>query len=404
MYDGQVRCCGSTLFLKKLYHVGYLLRVQLSGELTEANQLLEMIKQYIPDAFLETQRANELFFRLTLSEEQEDNRAGDNQAGDNKADDNLNLMIARLLDEFENIEIKSKYRIETFGLTNTTLEDVFIKIGTLDAPKEKAITIETVEDHPLHNLQRLGGFSLYLQQLWAIQCKKLKLSYKNLSLFWQSIYLVLPILLLAIALTPTIQNLIKSDEFTYDTFSLEKLKNKEVWAVKNAGVGSAESDLFRKANLDWLNNKYGLTVVEVKEKTAKDAVEQRTSEYGIKKLRDILAFVPERLDEFGYRLTVNSLKVPYSTMGSLEMFYRLVAMQANRDSDFKVNLKFQYLKPSGAETNSFLIDVVNVSKFVLFKLFAGLVCTFPIALMFSFPFIAFVELPHEEMNSGVSIN
>ena len=392
MHDGRVRCCGSTLFLKKLYHVGYLLRVQLSSELTQADQLLATIQQYIPDAFFETQRANEIFYRLTLSEERVE------------AGDNLNLMIARLLDTFEN-ELEGQYQIETFGLTNTTLEDVFIKIGTMDAPKEKPIEIETAEDHPLYNLQRLSGFALYMQQLWAIQCKKLKLSYKNLSLFWRSIYLVLPIVLLALALTPTIQLLTKNNfEFTYDTFSLKQLKNKEVWIVKNASAGSAESDLFRKANLDWLNNEYGLTAVEVKEKSAEEAVKQRTLEYGTKKLRDMLAFATERLDEFDYRFSVNLLKTPYSVVGSLEMFYRLVAMQADRDHDFDVQLKFSYLRSRGSAKDSVNSQLDHVSNVVSFKLSVALMSSFAIAVMFSFPFIAFVELPHEEMNSGVSIN
>lgn len=37
MYDGKVKCCGSTIFLKKLYHVGYLLRVQTSAEIGRAH-------------------------------------------------------------------------------------------------------------------------------------------------------------------------------------------------------------------------------------------------------------------------------------------------------------------------------------------------------------------------------
>lgn len=391
MHDGKVKCCGSTLFLKKLYHVGYLLRVQLSSELMEADRLLTLIRKYIPDAFFETQRANEVFYRLTLSEERVE------------SGDNLNLMIAQLLDSFEDPEIKKKYEIETFGLTNTSLEDVFIKIGTLEEPNEKAISVETAEDHPLHNLQRVGGYTLYLQQLWAIQCKKLILSYKNLSLLWQSIYFVLPIVLMALAFVPVMESMMENDGLNIDTFSLNKLKNSEVWALKNPGAGSAESNLFRKTNLDWLNNEYGLKASEVEEKTVKEAVDKRTSEYGITKLRDMFSFLPERLDQFSYRVSVNPLKVPYSVVGTLEMFYRLVAMQANRDLDFSVNLKYRYFKSQGTESNSADDEFSQVYGFLMFRMIAAVLCSFPFALMFSFPFVAFVELPHEENNSGVSI-
>lgn len=393
MHDGKVKCCGSTLFLKKTFHVGYLLRVQLSGDLTEADQLLGLIRQYIPDAFFETQRANEIFYRLALSEER------------TVAGDNLNLMIAQLLDAFEDLEIKKQYQIETFGLTNTSLEDVFIKIGTLDAPQEKAITVETVEDHPLHNLQRLSGFALYLQQLWAIQCKKLKLSYKNLSLLWQSIYFVMPIVLLAIGLTPAFELIIKQfndGQFNLTTFNLNQLKNNEVWAVKNEGAGSVENNLFRQTNLDWLNKEYGLKASEVEEKTAEEVVKKRTSEYGSKKFNDVFGFATERLDEYDYRLTINPFKRPYSVMGTLEMFYRLIARQKNED--FDVNANFHYFQPKGPGTLSYKNSLGNVFRIAFIKVMTAVACSFAIALMFSFPFIAFVELPHEERNSGVSFN
>lgn len=393
MYDGKLRCCGSTLFLKQLYHVGYLLRMQLTDELTDADQLLTFIRQHIPDAFFENQRANETFYRLALSEERAE------------AGDNLNLMIAKLLDAFEDLEVRQQYQIETFGLTNTTLEDVFIKIGTLEEPKEKAITIETAEDHPLHNLKRLDGFALYAQQLWAIQYKKLKLSYRNLALFWQSIYLVFPIVMLAFALTPALDVIhTQNGEINYDTFSLSKLKDNEVWAVRNTSAGSEGSDLFRKTNLGWLNKTYNLKAFEVSEKTAKKAIEKRTTDYGTKKLREVFAFVPERFEEFGYRVTVNPAKIPYSSVGTMEAFYRLIAMEKNRD--FNVNLKFHYYQPLGlgTGTDTETKEYTQVFTIVAFKLVIAIVCAIPIALMFSFPFIAFTELPHEENNSGVSIS
>lgn len=112
MYDGRVKCCGSTIFLKQLYHVGYLLRVQVTKERAAAEDgehLLALIRQHIEEASLENQRANELFFRLTVSDTE-------------NAKESLNLMIARLLDAFESTKIKKQYGIEAYGLTNTSLE------------------------------------------------------------------------------------------------------------------------------------------------------------------------------------------------------------------------------------------------------------------------------------------
>ena len=116
MNKGAIKACGSTMFLKRLYHVGYQLRLELFKEY-QIDELLNLIRQYIPDAVYENQQANELFFRLLPS---------------GRKDENLNLMIANLFEQFENKDLKERYGIKAYSLNNTSLEDVFIKIGTLD--------------------------------------------------------------------------------------------------------------------------------------------------------------------------------------------------------------------------------------------------------------------------------
>ena len=382
MYDGKVKCCGSTIFLKKLYHVGYLLRVQC-GQSEAGGHLADLIKQHIPDAFLENQRENEQFYRLTVAEAEAKN---------------LNLMIARLLDAFESAEIKRRYAIEAYGLTNTTLEDVFIKIGTLGAPENAIAIEERVEDHPLHNLQRLAGLPLYAQQFWAIQCKKLKMNYKNLPLLFQSIYLVLPLVILVLMLAITIKSLTETDNVEFDTISLRQLKGKEILIVRNAGI--EDTDLFRPDNLRWLSDEFGLSVVESKENTSQAAIAEQMLKWTRSGLKNRLVVLPEHTGATSYRVRTNSLHMPHSLIGSMEMMYRLVAREANQqDSDFGVNLKFSYFRPSGEDQYRSIGRIYEAANY---RTFGAILATFLISLMFSFPFVAFVELPHEEMNSGVS--
>ena len=396
MYDGKVKCCGSTIFLKKLYHVGYLLRVQC-GQSEAGGHLADLIKQHIPDAFLENQRENEQFYRLTVAEAEAKN---------------LNLMIARLLDAFESAEIKRRYAIEAYGLTNTTLEDVFIKIGTLDAPENAIAMEERVEDHPLHNLQRLAGLPLYAQQFWAIQCKKLKMNYKNLPLFFQSIYLVLPLIILVLMIAFGIRTFTKTDDVEFDTISLRQLKGKEILIVRNAGI--EDTDLFRPDNLRWLSDEFGLSVVESKENTSQAAIAEQMLKWTRSGLKNRLVVLPEHTGATAYRVLTNSLHMPHSLIGSMEMMYRLVAREANQqNSDFGVNLKFNYFRPDvQAATGSSDEDRAQalnktyggIQKFAILRMMCAILVTLFISQMFSFPFVAFVELPHEEMNSGVSLS
>ena len=397
MYDGKVRCCGSTMFLKKLYHVGYLLRVQTAAAAAAADPhigdaLLQLIREHLPDAFLETQRANERFYRLTC-----------------KAQENLNLMIAGLLESFENEQVKSKYAIEGFGLTNTTLEDVFIKIGTLcDQSEQAAIAMDSaVEQHPLHRMQRLRGPMLYAQQFWAIQCKKLKMSYKNLALLFQSIYLPTFPVLIAFMFMISMGHLLETKDINIDTFNLRQAAaGTEVLILRNAG--DAEEGLFRSENRKWLEREYGLHIVESKEMTAQKAIAELMPKYSRSGLRNRLLIVPEQSGKFNYSISINPYKLPYSLVGTLEAVYRLIAREANReDSDFGVNFKFSYSQTASQSNQNVEIQAgkkfSQVFQVSLSRLGLAFATAFLLSIMFAFSLVGFVELPHEEMNSGVSI-
>ena len=391
MHSGQVKCCGSTIFLKKIYHVGYLLRLQLSKE-NKKTELLFLIKEYIPDASYESQQANDLFFRLTLNVQ-------------NSEANNLNLMIAKLFDCFESLEVKMRFGIEAYGLTNTTLEDVFIKIGTLDLPNENAIAIENAEDHPLHNLNRLTGPTLFLQQFLAIFDKKFKLTYKNLPLFVSSIYpLVLPVCLI-LCWNLIISTYFIRESFTYDTFNIKQTLGPGMEMLQlGENEFDEKSNLFRKANHDWIKKEFGFEIVSSSDQNSEKATANEILRIGIETAKAKLLFSPKQTNTLEYNFKVNPTKFPYSLVSLIEMFYRLIARDLNHDSNFDVNLKFSFFKAKENDAESeFRTAIELIGYLTISKIILNLVSMFFISIMFSFYFIAFVEILHDEMNSGVSV-
>lgn len=389
MYDGKIKCCGSTMFLKNLYNVGYQLRLQLSKEILES-KLLSLIKLHVPEAVFEKKQANEYFFRLISTNKNEEAQ-------------NLNLLIAGLLDHFENPDIKQKFSIETYGLTNTTLEDVFIKIGTLDLPKENVIKIENAEDHPLHNLQRLNGSILYLQQFSAIMSKKFKLTYRNLSLFIQFLYILLVPLLIIFLLKFSMEHLFSNQSLTVKTFNIkEKFPGKELLILKNSN-GDPETDLFRNENHGWLEKEFKFKLTQSKYTNLSEAVSSEINRLGPSKALVDLFLIPERINETSYNLYIDSNLYPFSLVGTIELFYRLLAREV--DQDFDINLKFNFIQKSYSSdkhSSALFKDEKITASILSSSIFIGIVASAFVSIMFSFPFVSFHEFILDEMGSGVS--
>lgn len=379
MSSGQVKCCGSTLFLKKLYHVGYLLRLELTPS-NEADNILSLIKKHIPNATYENQQSNELFFRLLPNDD------------DNS--DNLNLLIADLFDEFEEMSIREKYGIKAYGLTNTSLEDVFIKIGELDNKENQEETVDILndEDHPLYNLNRVGGASLYLQQFFAVFDKKLRLTYKNLSLFVSSIYpLILPIILLVLY-SIILKQMNQEENFTYNSFNpKDKFGDNEVILIKSE-LDRNDDNLFKKENRDWIEKTYGVYFSEKDTNNASQAIIDEAKKVGFEKFNEKFYFTPKRIAPKSYKFFLNGYKLPYSYINLVDIFYQQIAKLVNRE--FVINTKFNFIKAE--EENSRTIYYKYFGLKVIFSFLA----TIAISIMFSFPYVAFVDLVYDEMNSG----
>jgi hypothetical protein len=133
MSHGKLRCVGSPLWLKARFGIGYLLSISTidkaaEEEATRADRggtIQEAIIRMVPTAEFVSEVARDLSFRLPRSAAPE---------------------FSALLDS-----LQADARVEAFGLSVTTLEEVFIRIAEEDSreSEESAVTDPSVT-LPLH--------------------------------------------------------------------------------------------------------------------------------------------------------------------------------------------------------------------------------------------------------------
>jgi ATP-binding cassette, subfamily A (ABC1), member 3 len=106
MNHGEVKCCGSPIFLKNMYGSGYSFTVSKDETFNE-NQFLLMIKNIILNFKIETNVAGEI--KISLPYEAVDK-------------------LPQLLNEVENN--KQNIGISAYGISSSTIEEVFLKYYT----------------------------------------------------------------------------------------------------------------------------------------------------------------------------------------------------------------------------------------------------------------------------------
>ena len=113
--DGQLRCVGSSLFLKKEYGVGYQLIIEkanlTSSERTNVeNKAISLVKGHVEDSSLLSNVGTELSFQIPLS---------------------ASPKFPSMLREIENL-IENDEGLINYGVSITTLEEVFLIIARGD--------------------------------------------------------------------------------------------------------------------------------------------------------------------------------------------------------------------------------------------------------------------------------
>ncbi|GAB9477940.1 Abc transporter a family member 1, partial [Globisporangium polare] len=106
MAEGELRCCGSSLFLKNRFGAGYNLTVVKAESGCNDNNLIAFIQSFVPNAQVLSNVGSEIAFQLPLSSSTE-----------------FAVMFAEMDSRLASLGLLS------YGVSVTTLEEVFIKVA-----------------------------------------------------------------------------------------------------------------------------------------------------------------------------------------------------------------------------------------------------------------------------------
>ena len=112
MANGQLRCVGDSLKLKRKYGAGYNLNLVIIPE--KINDLRKMIKQYVPDAFEASNNAGSVIYTILPEKISE-----------------LGDLLEAIENHCEETNDSTKYSqkiIRDWGISHTTLEEVYLKV------------------------------------------------------------------------------------------------------------------------------------------------------------------------------------------------------------------------------------------------------------------------------------
>ncbi|XP_036125022.1 ATP-binding cassette sub-family A member 8-like [Molossus molossus] len=204
---GKLKCAGSSLFLKKKWGIGYRLSLQLN-EMCAQEKITSIVRQHIPEAKLSAASEGKLVYTLPLE------------------------TTYKFPELYENLDLCPKLGIENYGVSLTTLNEVFLKLegkSSIDesgvatsgeAQAEEAGDTDRLVDmeHVLSLLSEMrdsvSGWALWGQQLRAIaRVRLLKLKHERKCVF--------PLLLiLGTGLLPILWQFI-SRKISFDSYTWE---------------------------------------------------------------------------------------------------------------------------------------------------------------------------------------
>ncbi|XP_042778092.1 phospholipid-transporting ATPase ABCA3-like isoform X1 [Panthera leo] len=208
MVKGSLRCCGSSVFLKKIYGVGYHM-VMVKETHCNVEEILKFIQYHIPEATLEKNVNNEISFLLPKE---------------------YTHSFEALFTDLE----KRRYElgIASFGASVTTMEEVFFRVNNMedsqvDIPATQTPPPSVMSEVSVKNQNRdmssneraqcstmnespaimfNTGYSLYHQQFCAMFIKRVLFSWRNWKL----------ILLQMLALLGSFTFLSKAENFSHN--------------------------------------------------------------------------------------------------------------------------------------------------------------------------------------------
>uniref|UniRef100_A0A8D2JF64 ATP binding cassette subfamily A member 8 n=1 Tax=Sciurus vulgaris TaxID=55149 RepID=A0A8D2JF64_SCIVU len=170
---GKLKCAGSSLFLKKKWGIGYQLSLQLN-EICAREKITSLVKQHIPDAKLSAESEGKLVYTLPLE------------------------TTYRFPELYMDLDSSPSLGIENYGVSMTTLNEVFLKLEGKSAidesdvdilgeaqveragDTERLVEMEQILSSLPEKSEKAGGMALWGQQICAMaKVRFLKLKHER---------------------------------------------------------------------------------------------------------------------------------------------------------------------------------------------------------------------------------
>ncbi|KAF5277492.1 hypothetical protein FQR65_LT03829 [Abscondita terminalis] len=159
MADGNLQCCGTSFFLKKKYGSGYDLIMEKSVDCV-VSDVTALLQKYIPSLQVKSQVGNELRYVLA---------------------DEYASVFENMLNDLENKS--ASLGIESYGISLTTLEEVFMKVGADNSDGRQYPRTPELTSDDRSDLAPLDGWKLWLNQFRAMLTKRVLSVYRTWPLY-----------------------------------------------------------------------------------------------------------------------------------------------------------------------------------------------------------------------------
>ena len=207
MGEGKLITSGSSLFLKKKFGVGYDLTVVKDSSQASTKVIGELVKKVVPSSVMTGDISMEVKFRLPTED---------------------STKFEQLFKELE--ENKAKYGVQSFGISLTTLEEVFLKVAVGDHEKEAAdkkdremMFDQNENDFELEQVRVKGTMELFRMHFGALCTKRFIYFKRDLKGVFCEVILPIIIVTAGLGLTrirfvrdPTPKELVPSSFFSKD--------------------------------------------------------------------------------------------------------------------------------------------------------------------------------------------
>ncbi|RLN06486.1 hypothetical protein BBJ28_00024284, partial [Nothophytophthora sp. Chile5] len=200
MAEGELRCCGSALYLKNRFGAGYNLTI-VKEEGCDDSKVIDFVTRYVPSSHVLSNVGTEIAFQLPLDSSSQ-----------------FPTMFRKLDDSLRKLSLLS------YGISVTTMEEVFIKVAEVSDEEQqhtlqnrvKLHTMESQNSIPIvgdkpadghyHGLERKGSSmpiegqrSVFFIQMVAMIQKRFRMAKRDKKLF--VVGLLLPVVWLVFGLS-----------------------------------------------------------------------------------------------------------------------------------------------------------------------------------------------------------